>query len=218
MTQESDLSLALTVAYRALYGTEAYNFGKHGEIAEIVSGFSDAEICELFRYGKRKFNDNWNSSKTKKDGGSLTDFYRDWRESLGDPTGTRGSSRSITEVALWNAAKHWAKAAGWKVADFEDAYKGTREQPWHVFDEAQIANFIFDVVRAQLEAKGKPEAIERFLDGDGNLTTEAASKLWETRGKPQFDKEVIAETERRSKEPEPEVADLLDDLEEFLDD
>lgn len=78
----------MSESWKAITGSENYTFGTADkEFSLPVKDMTEGQIVALFRYGRRMFNDNWNSQKTSYEG-DQEDFYSDWIDALGVTIGT----------------------------------------------------------------------------------------------------------------------------------
>lgn len=118
-------------------------------------------------------------------------------------TGGGRHSRSVEDVARYNVVRAFHIQSGIKAADFDAEHKGTKTEPWAIFDEndmLEAAMLVFEPVLVEKIGGVEFEANRETLE----------QKIVETRITPLFEKEVEAEKNRRAKVSAPKIADISD--------
>ena len=96
---EEKTTTALQSAMIEVFGS-TYTFGANGQFSANVADMSDNAIVALFRYGRRLFNDNWNSSKDKaEDTKTQAQFFEAWLPKLGETVGTGSGGHQVLSYA-----------------------------------------------------------------------------------------------------------------------
>lgn len=100
---------SLATAYAAKFSTNEIGFGQSEQFKVGIQDLTDEQIVVIFRYGKRKFNDMWNSSDEKKQGKTVQSYWAGWLERMVQGRVGGGGSLSAEQkgwIAFFAAEGH----------------------------------------------------------------------------------------------------------------